>query len=563
MSGFKHQALRELTEQQVRYTPAGKRIEQIGRAERLLAEIDPAKVYPYQYVCYRITEYRPETYPDLIIPGDELQHDLHLFVSRLAGSIPAVPVESYDEPVLSLEELSQQLNVATKTIHRWRKRGLPALRVINNGRQQIGFLPSLIEPFLEANAERVAKSRRFSQMSEEEKEQIIAHARRLAQVPGTSLMEVSRRIADWIGRSTEAVRYTIKNFDRENPDQALFPEVTGQLDPETKELIYESYRRGIAVKTLAKRFRRTPGSVYRVINEARARRLLEQPLDYIYHESFDDPAQEEAIMAPMPGQEEFEQAKAKMRAPKDVPPELASLYEMPLLTKEQEQHLFRKMNFLKHKANLLRAKLILPSGRIDVSKLKVQDLDEIEQLQKEANEIKELLINCNMRLVASIAKRHVSPTKNLFELMSDGNVSLIRSVEKFDFSRGNKFSTYASWAIMKNFARSIPEEKTRLERFSTGHEQVFEIAPDTRTNERECIALAEQASEKVNRMLEYLDPRERQVIRMRAGLDDDAEPMTLDKIGERLGLTKERVRQLNVRAMRKLRHLAKFEKDEF
>jgi RNA polymerase sigma factor (sigma-70 family) len=115
---------------------------------------------------------------------------------------------------------------------------------------------------------------------------------------------------------------------------------------------------------------------------------------------------------------------------------------------------------------------------------------------------------------------------------------------------------------MKNFARSIPEEKTRRERYVTGHEQVFEAAADNRTDEQECLASAEQASYKINRLLEYLDPRERQIIRLRAGLDNEAGGMTLEKIGEQLGITKERVRQLNVRAMKKLRSLAESERDD-
>ena len=156
-------------------------------------------------------------------------------------------------------------------------------------------------------------------------------------------------------------------------------------------------------------------------------------------------------------------------APKRKPPELASLYETPLLNKEQEQHLFRKMNFLKHKANRLRA-------RLDPARARNQELKAIEDLQNQANAIKDQLISSNMRLVVAIAKRHAAQTDNFFELLSDGNMSLIRAVEKFDYSRGNKFSTYASWAIMKNFARSIPEEKRRRERYVTGHEEMFEAA---------------------------------------------------------------------------------------
>jgi RNA polymerase primary sigma factor len=115
---------------------------------------------------------------------------------------------------------------------------------------------------------------------------------------------------------------------------------------------------------------------------------------------------------------------------------------------------------------------------------------------------------------------------------------------------------------MKNFARSIPEEKNRRERYLTGAEELFDAAPDNRSDEQECLASAEQASHKVNRLLEYLDPREREIIRMRAGLDSHAEGMTLEKIGEKLGITKERVRQLNVRAMKKLRSLVDVQKVE-
>jgi RNA polymerase sigma factor (sigma-70 family) len=561
VSSFIHPIIEQLTDQQVRFAPPARRLEQMRRAEQLLVEIDADKQYPYQFICYRITDYRPEAHAELLLPGRDLHHDLGLFIARLAQSMPVMPVETVAEPVLTLEQLSKKLNVTTKTINRWRKRGLIGLPVLCNGRRQVGFLPSLTDPFLSANQERVEKSSRFSQLSETEKDDILRRARRLARVGTSTLTEVSRRIARRLGRSAETVRYTIKRFDREHPEQALFPAMTAPLDPATKQLIYSSYRRKIAVDTLAKRFQRTRTSIYRVINEARAQRLLGQPLDYIYNESFDDPAAEADILMPMPGQEDYEASRKQMRAPKDVPLELAGCYETPLLTKDQEQHLFRKMNFLKHKARKLRDRL-LQHGRLDPAKVRAQDLDRIEALQDQAAEIKEWLISSNMRLVVSIAKKHAGQTDNFFELLSDGNVSLIRAVEKFNYAFGNKFSTYASWAIMKNFARSIPEERHRRERYVTGHEQLFEAAPDMRSDEHEIVAQAEQATHKVNRLLDYLDPRERQIIRLRAGLEDGSAGMTLEKIGERMGITKERVRQLNVRAMKKLRSLAEEQKDE-
>jgi RNA polymerase sigma factor (sigma-70 family) len=549
-------ALKELAEQQVRFAPPAKRLQQLAHAERLLAEIDPARQYPYQFVCFRVTEFRSDAYPDLLIRGDVLEHDLCLLIEALAKTTPAVPVEAIPEPVLTLEQISKRLNVSTKTITRWRDRGLVSRKVLANGRRQVGFVQSVVDRFLATHRDHVERSGQFSQLTETEKEEIVRRAGRLARVPGSTLTEVARRIARRLGRSPETIRYTLKNFDREHPEHALFPNVTGPLDADTKQTIFSSYRRGIPVNTLAKQYRRTANSVYRVINEVRAQRLLEQPLEYIYHPSFDDPSLEGEILAPMPDTDTYEAKRRSMHAPKDVPPELASQYEWPLLSKDQEQHLFRQMNFLKYKAAQLRARLTLPSGKVDSNHARTQDLEEIERLQDEANEIKERLISANMRLVTSIAKRHAAQTDNFFELLSDGNMSLIRAVEKFDFGRGFKFSTYASWAIMKNFARSIPEEKHRRERYVTGHEDLFEAAPDNRSDEQEAVASAEQAAHRVNRLLDYLDERERQIIRMRAGLDGGQKPMTLEEIGKEMGITKERVRQLNVRIMKKLRDIA-------
>jgi RNA polymerase primary sigma factor len=567
VTAFKQSALKELTDQQVRFAPPSRRVEQLARAEQLLAEVVPDKHYPYQFVCWRVTDYRPNTHPSLLIPGTDLIHDLRLMIEAMAGKVEALadkieskaqplPVDKAPEPVVTLEEISKRFNVSTKTIRRWRRFGLVGLPIVSNGKRQVGFLQSVVERFLSSHPDRVERGSRFSQMSDREREDILRRARRLSRVGGGTLTEVARRIARRLGRSVETVRYTIKNHDRRYPEQALFPNLTGPLDAATKQTIYSSYRRGINVDTLAKRFQRTRTSMYRVINEVRAQRLLEQPLDYVPHVSFDDPAMEAVILASMPDADAYEAKRRSMHAPKDVPPELGSCYEYPLLTKEQEQHQFRKMNFLKYKAAKLRDQLRKEGGEpneVDPARVRNQTLKEIEDLQKEANAVKDLLINANMRLVVSIAKRHAAQTDNFFELVSDGNMSLIRAVEKFDFGRGFKFSTYASWAIMKNFARSIPDEKHRRERFVTGHEELFEVAPDTRSDEHEILATHERATHSVNRLLEYLEPREREIVRLRAGLD--ADPRTLEQIGQQFGITKERVRQLNARAMKKLRSI--------
>ncbi|QEH34620.1 RNA polymerase sigma factor SigA [Aquisphaera giovannonii] len=543
-----HPAVKQLKDQQARYAPRERRLEQIERAEQLLAEIEPARNYPYEYLCFRITGYRPEGWSALVLEGGDVRHDLRLLIEDLSSTIRQ-GVEQAAEPVLTVEEVGKRFNVSTRTVTRWRRQGLVARRFVMEGRTKIGFLESSLERFVASHRDQVDRGSRFRQLTDEERDEIVRRARRMALYrPGqVGLVEVARRIARKMSRSTETVRLTLKAYDREHPDRAIFAPSAAPLDDEAKGQIYLRHRMGVSVDVLASQYGRTRSSIYRLINEVRAHRLLEMKLEFINHESFDDPASEAAIMAPLP-EPASGKAPRRPKAPKGLPPYLASLYEVPLLDREQEMHLFRQMNYLKSKAHKLREVL-------DPAKAKTAELDRIEELQEEALAVKNQIIRANLRLVVSIAKRHVGPSNNFFELVSDGNMSLIRAVEKFDFSRGNKFSTYASWAIMKNFARTIPEENYRRDRFVTGHEEMFEAAADNRTDEHEYESALKRMQEAIKGMLDRLDDRERLIITSRFGLGGSAE-RTLEQLGRELGITKERVRQIESRGVDKLRKIA-------
>ena len=550
---FKVPALKELTDQQVRFAPAARRREQLDRAAKLLGEVDSARAYPYQFVCFRITDFRSDAHADLRIAGADLKLDLAEFIKRVERSIPPLPIEQAVEPILTLDEVGKQWNVSTKTLTRWRTRGLVGQRILVKGRRQLGYPKSLLDKFLAENRELVKRGSNFSRLADRERDSILYRARRLARAGG-DVTEVSRRIAQRLGRSVEAIRYTIKNFDRAHPGQAIFPDRKGPLDGATKEMIFDQYERGVPVETLSKNHARSRTAVYQAINEVQARKLLDAPVEYIHNPDFENPANDAAFLAGMPNEEKFQDQSRNMTPPRDVPPEMAHLYRWPLLSKDQEQHLFRQMNYLKFKLNKLR-------GEMKPGAARVGDLRQVEDLQARVRWVRDRLINCNTRLVASIAKKHAGAFDNLAELMSDGSVSLMRAVEKFDYGRGFKFSTYATWAIMKNFARSIPDEKHFRERYVTGHEEMFESRPDVRSDEQEIVAQADMARNRVGSLLDALDARTREVIRMRNGLDGSAE-MTLEQIGQHFGITKERVRQINVRGMKQLRERAQQNKVE-
>jgi len=496
---YRNPVMRHLRDQLTRYAPRQKKVEQISRAEKLIGEIEPQRTYTYEYLCFRITGYRPESFPGAKLSGEDASHDLRLFVEDISDSAD-LRADSAGERVLTVDQLSKEFE----------------------------------------------RGSRFSQLSVEQRHEIIERARRMAQAGGCP-SEISRRIAKRVGRSVETIRYTLRRFDKEHPGLAIFPDTGGPLTADLKSKIYQQYRRGTSVDALVKRYCRTKTTIYRVINEMRGARLLDLPLNFMPNPSFSRRGADKTCLAPMPMTEE--QASRKARRPASLPPYLASLYEIPLFTREQEQHIFRKFNYLKYKASKLRESL-------DPASPKASLMDEIERLYEEAVATKNEIVRANLRLVVSIAKRHVGQVGNFFELVSDGNMSLLRAVEKFDYARGNKFSTYASWAVMKNFARTIPGEFKQQDRFRTSHDEVFSATEEYRSDQYEQESAQSEREAQIGKILRRLDEREQKIIIHRFGLDHSHEPKTLKEVGVSMGVTKERVRQIEARALNKLRSAA-------
>jgi len=114
---------------QLRFTPQGKRQEQLESAIKLLSIIDKEKEYPFEFVCFRITGHRPKGHLEWeSIRGDKLKEDLQLFISKLSSMIAPMANEQ-SERVFTTEELAKELGISTKTIGRWRKRGLVARKI--------------------------------------------------------------------------------------------------------------------------------------------------------------------------------------------------------------------------------------------------------------------------------------------------------------------------------------------------------------------------------------------------------------------------------------------------
>jgi RNA polymerase primary sigma factor/RNA polymerase sigma factor len=549
-SDYKCDSIAELRDQQVRFAPRERKLEQVDCAENLLRDLKDGRDYNFEFISFRLTGFRPENAPVIKISTKDLRHDLLCFIEDLSEAAN-VAADDVAQPVHTVDDLSRMFNVSTKTISRWRRQGLVSRKFIfDGGRKRVGFLHTSVDQFVKNNREKVKRGERFSQLTNHDKDEIIDRARRLAKAGGCPA-EVTRRIASQMGRSVETIRYTIKQFDSDNPEISIFPNQTGPLNLEMKERIYADFQSGRSADSIARRYCRTRTTVYRVINEMRATAIMELPLDFMDNAEFHrKSAFKKIVESPMP---ELEKPARKTKPPAGLPRYLASLYEVALLNREQEQYLFRKYNFLKCKASKLRESL-------DVTRAKASLMDEVESLYDQAVKIKNRIVQSNLRLVVSIAKRHVNASEDFFQLVSDGNMSLIRAVEKFDYSRGNKFSTYASWAIMKNFARTIPGEFRQKERFRPTSEELFLAHADQRTDQLSIEADQKRREEQISQIMESLDDREQAIIISRFGLDYSEEPQTLKEVGAKLGVTKERIRQIEARAINKLRIAAEQEK---
>ncbi len=190
--------------------------------------------------------------------------------------------------------------------------------------------------------------------------------------------------------------------------------------------------------------------------------------------------------------------------------------------------------------------------RIRVKGYRKRLIETFTEWAQAAELVRKILIQCNLRLVVSIAKKHAGPLMNLFELVSEGNMCLIRAVKCFDYRRGTRLSTYATWAISKHFARVVPERNYRLATFVTGQDELLASVGDGRPDPRDRIETVSHIRTILARAARHLTDRERQIVESHYGANGKP-ARTLAEIGQVFGLTRERIRQIEMRALQKLR----------
>ncbi len=219
--------------------------------------------------------------------------------------------------------------------------------------------------------------------------------------------------------------------------------------------------------------------------------------------------------------------------------------QAPLLTPENEACFFSQMNYLKFRFNQLRSK-------IDPKNPNRKLILQAQATLDKSISIRDLIIRSNLRLVISITRKFVTPLMSFDDLFSDGVMALMQAVEKFDIGRGYRFSTYAYYSIsrsMYRFTKRLRKKMLSVESFELNSES--DKTADSILPEQSWSTLSDQLSG----MVTQLDEREQWIIRQRYSFDGLGKAPTYKQLAEKLGVCNERVRQLEKRALQKLRNM--------
>ncbi len=289
-------------------------------------------------------------------------------------------------------------------------------------------------------------------------------------------------------------------------------------------------------------------------DRAELRLLLEKEMDLIDNPLFPEPHAEKSIYDDAPDVKKpdaswyhpvMDDLGSKTRTPKSS--------EQVILTGAEEKILFLQFNYARWKVRELQREVAASASKVPTD----EQGREMLKWYRYSKRMREQIAETNLALVLAMAKRTRMSEVDFADLVSEGNMALLRAVDKFDCERGFKFSTYACRAILKAFSRQGMKLSKYRQRFPTDFDPKLEKSNHLDTKRQEFV---HDAASEVKRIVMdnqcELSAIERTVIEHRFRLttpEDTSKPMTLEQVGQIIGVTKERVRQIQNKALEKIR----------
>ncbi len=548
---------------QAAYSPEKQRLIQINACETLLHLIQQNKSYPYSFICYHLTGYKPKFKKnEEKIPYETLLRDLPAYAEGLSRTCE-LSSKDFNQKVYTANALAKRYRVNAKTIARWRDKGLFGRYMsFPDGRKRLGFLASSIEYFVQLNRKKIRQSSQFRKISATERELIEKRLQKWSQRCPNQRQIAIIRTARKFNRCLETIRSIIQQVDAKDSATPLFSTRASHLSSEKQLAIYKAYKSGTPVQLLMKEYQRSKSSIYSIINTQRYAHLLNSPIEYMHHADFDKPSNHKKFIVPTDGildnlvidHKPLEDCLAISHNPSLKPLDVLDTYvqdigQHEILSAKQETFLFAKYNYLKYLAKQLQSSISPsnPDGK---------QLRHLRLAMAEINDLKSFLIRSNLRLVVSTARKH-EKHYDMLELISEGNIAIMNAVEKFDFSREVKFSTYATWAIIRRYA-TLKTQALKAPAFLVS-EEMIEVEQNLRIKDSNVLEVESARRSLDSIMDETLEEREKVVVYEHYGLASflsgpgQRKAKSFNQIGKILGLSKERVRQIELKALDKLR----------
>lgn len=444
---FVSPAMEELAKDLVR-SPQAHLLTMIDRIEALPPDIDPDRVYPADWVIYRISEERRDA--AAAIPGAALLSDLAALCERLCVAAGMTLASVVDAGALDADTVAAKWRVSRKTLDRYRRLGLVSRRVMGESHKpQSVYMPATLAWFESAHASRLADAARFTRMDDVVRRRMVRRARRYRQRLRCSLNQASARIARRFGRSHEAVRTLLRKHDMTSPNPIFGPVLAPAA--RRRRMARRAVARGIEPGRIARRFGRSRASVVRLVLQERAALLRGLEFRPVAALEGDRAAR---VLA-------MDVVRTRLGAPAEV-----NLHEIIALGAARgaappaEEESARARGY-----HVLLSRCAARIADIDDKPVHASDIDQIETDLRWAARLKTELVRSQIPLVVRTLGSQVGEdlvrlrSAHLREMLLTAIAAVGAVVDGFDASRGGRLASPVGLAVNRAASRWVRENR--------------------------------------------------------------------------------------------------------